>query len=99
MREVAHVRVHGTTVEPTIDCFERDERETFAPLAAKTPFLQVHEVCRRVQPAVEAHRRDRYQSGSVATSAAVSGSSAVLDEGVSTPKRSGRGIGGSCELG
>ena len=48
MREVADVRVHGTTAEPPIDRFERDERRTLAPLAAKAPFLQVRELSRRV---------------------------------------------------
>lgn len=41
MRKVADVRVHGTTAEPPIDRFERHERRTLAPLAAKAPFLQV----------------------------------------------------------
>jgi hypothetical protein len=48
MREVADVRVHGTTAEPPIDRFERDERRALAPLAAKAPFLQVRELSRRV---------------------------------------------------
>ena len=47
-REVADVRVHGTTAEPPIERFERDERRTLAPLAAKAPFLQVRELSRRV---------------------------------------------------
>jgi transposase len=48
MREVADVRVHGTTGEPPIDRFERDERSVLVPLAAKAPFLQVRELSRRV---------------------------------------------------
>jgi hypothetical protein len=48
MREVADVRVHGTTAEPPIDRFERDERGALKPLAAKAPFLQVRELSRRV---------------------------------------------------
>jgi transposase len=48
MREVADVRVHGTTAEPPIARFERDERQALAPLAAKAPFLQVRELSRRV---------------------------------------------------
>lgn len=48
MREVADVRVHGTTAEPPIERFERDERRALAPLAAKAPFLQVRELSRRV---------------------------------------------------
>jgi len=48
MREVADVRIHGTTAEPPIGRFERDERQALAPLAAKAPFLQVRELSRRV---------------------------------------------------
>ena len=48
MREVADARVHGTTAEPPIDRFERDERGALIPLAAKAPFLQVRELSRRV---------------------------------------------------
>lgn len=48
MREVADVRMHGTTAEPPIHRFERDERGALSPLAAKAPFLQVRELSRRV---------------------------------------------------
>lgn len=48
MRDVADVRVHGTTAEPPIERFERDERDALRPLAAKAPFLQVRELSRRV---------------------------------------------------
>lgn len=48
MREVADVRVHGTTAEPPAQRFERDERRMLTPLAAKAPFLQVRELTRRV---------------------------------------------------
>jgi hypothetical protein len=48
MREVADVRVHGTTGEPPIERFERDECATLRPLQAKAPFLQVRELARRV---------------------------------------------------
>lgn len=48
MREVADVRVHGTTAEPPIARFDRDERGALSPLAAKAPFLQVRELSRRV---------------------------------------------------
>ena len=48
MREVADVRVHGTTAEPPAQRFERDERQALAPLAARAPFLQVRELTRRV---------------------------------------------------
>jgi hypothetical protein len=48
MREVADVRVHGTTGELPMDRFERDERAALRPLLAKAPFLQVRELTRRV---------------------------------------------------
>jgi len=48
MREVADLRVHGTTAEPPAQRFERDERQVLAPLASRAPFLQVHELTRRV---------------------------------------------------
>jgi transposase len=48
MREVADVRVHGTTGEPPLRRFERDEQRTLRPLEAKAPFLQVRELSRRV---------------------------------------------------
>lgn len=48
VREVADVRVHGTTGEPPIERFERDERRALRPLPSKAPFLQVRELVRRV---------------------------------------------------
>ena len=48
VREVADVRVHGTTGEPPIERFERDERRALRPLPNKAPFLQVRELVRRV---------------------------------------------------
>ena len=48
MREVADVRVHGTTAEPPIERFERDERSALRPLNGRSPFLQVRELSRRV---------------------------------------------------
>lgn len=48
MREVADVRVHGTTGEAPIARFERDERSALRPLPGKAPFLQVRELTRRV---------------------------------------------------
>lgn len=48
MRDVADVRVHGTTGEPPIARFERDERRALRPLPSKAPFLQVRELVRRV---------------------------------------------------
>ena len=48
MREVADVRVHGTTGEPPNERFERDERSTLRALNGRSPFLQVRELSRRV---------------------------------------------------
>ena len=48
MRNVADMRVHGTTGEAPIDRFERDERAALRPLPGKAPFLQVRELTRRV---------------------------------------------------
>jgi hypothetical protein len=48
MREIADTRVHGTTGEPPILRFERDEARALKPLPAKAPFLQVRELTRRV---------------------------------------------------
>jgi transposase len=48
MRTVADVRIHGTTGEPPIERFAREERSALRPLAAKAPFLQVRELTRRV---------------------------------------------------
>ena len=48
MREVADIRVHGTTGEPPLQRFERAEASALRPLPAKAPFLQVRELTRRV---------------------------------------------------
>ncbi|NUZ07369.1 IS21 family transposase [Schlegelella koreensis] len=48
MRTVADIRLHGTTGEPPIVRFERDERTRLKPLPGKAPFLQVRELSRRV---------------------------------------------------
>jgi transposase len=48
MREIADTRVHGTTGEPPILRFKRDEARALKPLPAKAPFLQVRELTRRV---------------------------------------------------
>src|SRR6185312_5808651 len=45
MREVADVRVHGTTGEPPLVRFEQEAR-ALKPLPAKAPFLQVRELAR-----------------------------------------------------
>ena len=47
MREVADVRVHGTTGEPPLARFGR-EAAALKPLPSKAPFLQVRELARRV---------------------------------------------------
>jgi transposase len=48
MREVADVRNHGTTGEPPIERFDRDERAVLIPLNGRAPFLQVRELVRCV---------------------------------------------------
>jgi transposase len=48
MREVADVRIHGTTGEPPLERFVREERAALRALPAKAPFLQVRELARRV---------------------------------------------------
>ena len=49
MREVADVRVHGTTGEAPIVRFERQEAAALRPLAGRPPFRQMRELTRRVQ--------------------------------------------------
>ena len=49
-REVADVRVHGTTGEPPIARFERDEAAALRPIDGRPPFRQVRDLCRRVLP-------------------------------------------------
>ncbi len=46
---VADTRVHGTTGEPPIVRFEREERQALRPLAGRPPFRHLHELTRRVQ--------------------------------------------------
>jgi transposase len=48
-REVADVRIHGTTGEPPIERFVRDEAGSLQPLAGRSPFQQSRELIRRVQ--------------------------------------------------
>lgn len=48
MREVADVRLHGTTGEPPIDRFRAAEAAALKPLAGKPPFVQARELSRRV---------------------------------------------------
>ena len=44
MREVADLRIHGTTGEPPIARFERDEATALRPLDGRPPFRQVREL-------------------------------------------------------
>jgi transposase len=48
-REVADMRIHGTTGEPPIERFHRDEAAALQPLAGRPPFQQTRELIRRVQ--------------------------------------------------
>lgn len=48
MREVADVRVHGTTGEPPLERFVREERAALRPLGGRAPWGQVRELVRRV---------------------------------------------------
>jgi hypothetical protein len=48
MREIADIRVHGTTGEVPLVRFDRDERSALRALGGKAPFLQVRELSRRV---------------------------------------------------
>jgi len=49
MREVADVRIHGTTGEAPIVRFEREEAATLRPPGDRPPFGQLREPVRRVQ--------------------------------------------------
>lgn len=49
MREIADVRVHGTTGEAPRLRFDRDEASTLKPLAGRPPFRQVRDLVRKVQ--------------------------------------------------
>ena len=49
MREIADVRDHGTTGEPPMERFRRDEAAALRPLNGRPPFRQLRELCRRVQ--------------------------------------------------
>lgn len=48
-REVADVRVHGTTGESPIARFERDEAAALKPVGGRAPFRQLRELVRVVQ--------------------------------------------------
>jgi len=47
-REIADRRVHGTTGEPPIDRFARDEAAALQPLAGIPPFITARDLLRRV---------------------------------------------------
>ena len=49
MREVADVRVHGTTGEVPVERFAREERQALRPLDDRPAFRQMRELTRRVQ--------------------------------------------------
>ena len=49
MREVADVRVHGTTGEQPLARFEKTEAKALRPMEQRAPFLQVRELGRKVQ--------------------------------------------------
>ena len=49
MREVADIRVHGTTGEIPDERFAREERQALRPLDGRPSFRQVRELTRRVQ--------------------------------------------------
>jgi transposase len=48
MREIADVRIHGTTGEPPLARFQREEAQALRPLAGRPPFRQVRDLVRRV---------------------------------------------------
>ncbi|MDQ2629539.1 MAG: IS21 family transposase [Actinomycetota bacterium] len=48
-REIADVRVHGTTGEAPLLRFQRDEAAALRPLAGRPPFRQIRELVRKVQ--------------------------------------------------
>lgn len=48
-REVADVRIHGTTGEAPLERFTRDEAAALRPLSGRPPFRQIRELTRVVQ--------------------------------------------------
>jgi transposase len=48
MREVADVRIHGTTGEPPLERFEREERAALRPIVGRPGFQPLRECVRRV---------------------------------------------------
>jgi len=49
LREVADMRVHGTTGEVPAERFAREEQQALRPLDGRPPFRQMRELTRRVQ--------------------------------------------------
>jgi len=49
MRKIADARDHGTTEEPPIERFRRDEAAALRPLDGRPPFRQVRELKRQVE--------------------------------------------------
>jgi transposase len=49
MREIADVRIHGTTGEPPLQRFRCEEASALRPLDGRPPFRQVRDLTRRVQ--------------------------------------------------
>jgi transposase len=49
VREVADIRIHGTTGEAPAARFMRDEARALRPLGGRPPFRQIRELTRRVQ--------------------------------------------------
>jgi transposase len=49
LREIADVREHGTTGEPPIERFRREEAGALQPIAGRPPFSQVRDLKRQVQ--------------------------------------------------
>lgn len=49
MREIADIRAHGTTGEPPLERFRRDEAAALRPLDGRPPFRQIRDLVRRVQ--------------------------------------------------
>jgi hypothetical protein len=49
MREIADLRVHGTTGEPPRLRFDRDEAAALNRLSGRPPFRQIRELVRKVQ--------------------------------------------------
>ena len=62
-REVADARIHGTTGEPPIARFERDEAAALRPIDGRPPFRQMRELC--PPGAVGLRRRGRHNAYSV----------------------------------